>query len=205
MKKIYVFAMLGTLVLAACSKRDRDTKACPPPAEDKVAMEEKLLTEGRMNTDDDFSRRSKNQGFNIKTVFELLEARAASTRYQHIENAFKDQYADINVVMQNMGYHYMRSKNVDDKFDPRKPEILVYNKRRNGTFELVAVEYAIPLDKSVNAPKGFSGNADVWDHNDGFGLWLLHAWVWQFNPDGVFHSTNPTVHVKDAPAMDMPM
>ena len=203
MKKMYVFAVLGTLVLAACSKQDRDTKPCPPPAEDKLALEEKALTDGRMNTDADFSGRHKNQGLNFKTIVELLQARAASARYQNIENAFRDEYADINVVMQNMGYHYMKSKIVDGKFDPSHPEILVYNKRRNGKFELVAVEYAIPLDKLVNAPNGFSGNADVWDHNTGFGLWLLHAWVWQFNPDGVFHPTNPLVHVAGLP--DMPM
>ena len=97
--------------------------------------------------------------------------------------------------MENMGYHYQKVSLVDSVFDVKHPELLVYNKNLDGTFRLVAVEYAVPLDKSANAPTGFIGNKDVWDHNDGFGLWLLHAWVWDFNPDGVFNPTNPRVHV----------
>jgi hypothetical protein len=131
-----------------------------------------------------------------QTSSELEQAWQASSRYQNIENAYADQYADINVVMQNMGYHYMKSDIVDSVFDIKHPELLVYNKRADSSFELVAVEYAVPLDKSVNAPEGFTGNDDVWDHNTDFGLWLLHAWVWSYNPDGVFHPTNPNVIVR---------
>ena len=36
---------------------------------------------------------------------------------------------------------------------------------------------------------------DVWDGNVGAGLWLLHAWVWCYNPAGVFNPTNPLVHL----------
>jgi hypothetical protein len=130
-----------------------------------------------------------------QTAWELQQARAATARYRDINNAVKDHYGDIDVIVENMGYHYMKSTLVDDKFDIRQPEILVYNKTHEGTFELVAVEYAIPLSLSANAPEGFIGNGDVWDENAGFGLWLLHAWVWSYNPDGVFNSTNPLVHL----------
>ena len=131
-----------------------------------------------------------------QTSSELQQAWEASNRYQNIENAFTDKYADIHVVMPNMGYHYMKSEIVDTVFDPRKPELLVYNKRADSSFQLVAVEYAVPLDQSVNAPEGFTGTNDVWDHNTDFGLWLLHAWVWSYNPDGIFHPTNPQVQVR---------
>jgi hypothetical protein len=131
-----------------------------------------------------------------QTSSELQQAWEASSRYQHIENAFADNYADIHVIMPNMGYHYMRSEIVDTVFDPRKPELLVYNKRTDSSFQLVAVEYAVPLDQSPNAPEGFTGTDDVWDHNTGFGLWLLHAWVWSYNPDGIFHPTNPLIQVR---------
>jgi hypothetical protein len=133
-------------------------------------------------------------GLAPQTMWELQQARAATARYRHLDNAIKDGYTDINVVVQGMGHHFMKTDYVDDKFDFRKPEILVYNKHEDGSFELVAVEYAIPLTLSTNAPAGFTGNNDVWDKNTGFGLWLLHAWVWSFNPNGVFNSTNPLVH-----------
>jgi hypothetical protein len=133
---------------------------------------------------------------NKQTSSELQQVYQASSKYQNIENAYADKYADINVVMQNMGYHYMKSDIVDSVFDFAKPELLVYNKREDSSFQLVAVEYAVPLDKSVNAPEGFPGKDDIWDHNTDFGLWLLHAWVWSYNPDGVFHPTNPNVIVR---------
>jgi hypothetical protein len=130
-----------------------------------------------------------------QTLWELQQARAATARYRHLENAKKDGYGDIDVIVENMGYHYMKLDNVDATFDVRKPEILVYAKHDDGSYELVAVEYAVPLGLSVSAPEGFSGSMDVWDENHGFGLWLLHAWVWSYNPDGVFNSTNPLVHL----------
>lgn len=129
------------------------------------------------------------------TAWELQQARAATARYRDIKNAIKDTYVDIAVVKENMGYHYMKVSNVDATFDYRQPEILVYNKNDGGEYELVAVEYAVPLNLSATAPEGFSGNDDVWDENHGFGLWLLHAWVWSYNPDGVFNPTNPLVHL----------
>lgn len=132
---------------------------------------------------------------NMTTRWELQQARAATARYRDIKNAMKNGYVDINVVAQNMGYHFMKMAHVDGKFDYKQPEILVYNKMDNGSMQLVAVEYAIPLSLSAEAPEGFTGSNDVWDKNTGFGLWLLHAWVWYHNPEGVFNPTNPLVHL----------
>src|SRR5438045_2899825 len=63
------------------------------------------------------------KGLDRQTLGELQQARAATAKYQNIENAFADRYADINLVMPNMGYHFMRSELVDSIFDPRKPEL----------------------------------------------------------------------------------
>lgn len=130
-----------------------------------------------------------------QAAWELQQARSASSAYRDFDKAIADGYADINVIVPNMGYHYLKSTEVDETFDYRKPEILVYNKHSDGKMELVAVEYAVPLTLSANAPAGFTGNEDVWDRNTTFGLWLLHAWVWAYNPAGVFNPTNASVHV----------
>lgn len=133
-------------------------------------------------------------GLDAQTVWELKQARAATAKYLKLENAKKDGYSDINVVVENMGYHFAKMDYVlDGEFDPRKPEILVYNKDMAGNYYLVAVEYAVPLN--LPQPAGFTGNIDEWDPNTGFGLWLLHAWVWAYNPLGVFKPTNPNVHL----------
>ena len=57
----------------------------------------------------------------------------------------------------------------------------------------MAVEYAVPLEESRIAPKGYVGHADGWDVNTDFGLWTLHAWIWDYNPAGVFAPLNPRV------------
>ncbi|UCH66502.1 MAG: hypothetical protein JSW63_05070 [Ignavibacterium sp.] len=127
---------------------------------------------------------------------ELARVRRATAKYHRIEIAIADGYADINVVVQGMGYHYMKVENVDGVFDLEKPEILVYTKNpRNGKMRLVAVEYAVPNTEPM--PEGFTGNDDVWVNNSDFELWLLHAWVWYHNPDGIFNPTNPRVEVEE--------
>ena len=147
-----------------------------------------------MNTNEEFLKNHK--GLNEKVLSEVLQVRAATKKYRNIENAIKDGYTDISVIVPNMGHHYMKASIVDATFDINKPEILVYNKNHNGKFDLVAAEYAIPIDLSPNAaPAGFTGTGDVWDRNTGFGLWLLHSWVWHYNSDGVSNPTNPLVHL----------
>ena len=96
-------------------------------------------------------------------------ARFATAKYRDINNAMHDGYTNINVDVENMGHHFMNLNHP----------------------KLVAVEYAIPLTDPK--PEGFTGSADVWNGDSGFPYWLLHAWVWEFNPDGVFNWTNPRV------------
>ena len=174
---VYLIAIATTLFLASCTRTElRD------PHESHVVP-------------DSFRNTLLNYtGLSSQTEWELQQARAATAKYRNIDKAIQDGYADISVVVPQMGHHYLKSTLVDGTFDIRKPEILVYEKHEDGSFELVAVEYAIPLTASANAPEGFSGSQDVWDENHTFGLWLLHAWVWSYNPLGVFNPTNPLVH-----------
>ena len=126
-------------------------------------------------------------------VAELQRARRATARYHDVRNAVADGYVDINVVIPNMGRHFLKDSLLDAKFEAERPELLVYSPHENGRMELVAVEYAVPLDQSPAAPQGFSGAADTWFADQRFGLWTLHAWTWKDNPDGVFSPTNARV------------
>lgn len=156
---------------------------------EEVTIEEIQGTHSQGNTVNGYN------GLHRQTEMQLQQARAASSRYRNIKNAIKDGYTDIHVNAPNMGHHYMNAELLNDGFDPRKPEILVYNKNEQGNFELVAVEYAIHLTDPM--PEGFYGSNDVWDGASGFPFWLLHAWVWRYNPDGVFNPTNPDVHLHE--------
>jgi hypothetical protein len=158
------------------------------------ANESQLVTQKAAVAEEDVV--TQYSGLAPKTLWELQQARSATAQYRDINKAFQDGYEDIHVVVPNMGYHFMKSKLVDAVFDLRKPEILVYNKNEDGSFQLVAVEYAVPIALSPDkAPEGFTGSDDVWERNTDFGLWLQHAWVWSFNPAGVFHDTNPLIQV----------
>jgi len=129
-----------------------------------------------------------------RTILQLADVVSATARFQDVSQALAEQYVDIGVFIPHMGHHYMRQDLVDGHFDPEHPELLVYaDDPCGGALQLVAVEYAIPLDQSKNMPRGFAGNLDVWDANDDFGLWTLHAWVWKYNPDGVFAPLNQQV------------
>ncbi|MGN6164701.1 MAG: hypothetical protein ACTHOF_09190 [Flavisolibacter sp.] len=138
-------------------------------------------------------------GLSKKTMWELQQVRAATARYRDIKNAIKDGYSNINVDVPNMGHHFMKTDLVDGTFDVRHPEILVYSGIDEGNPELVAVEYATNYTDAngniTTRPEGFTGSADVWKTREetGFPFWLVHAWVWKYNPDGVFSWTNPTV------------
>ena len=125
-------------------------------------------------------------------ILQLDQVRDATARFRDVEKAEAAGYADIGLFVPNMGWHYMKDALVDGRFDPAKPELLVYaDDPCGGKRKLVAVEYAVPLSLSKRAPQGFAGRADEWDANQQFQLWTLHAWVFEFNEDGVFAPFNP--------------
>lgn len=127
-------------------------------------------------------------------ILQLEEVRHAAARYFDVDAAVADGYMDIGVFFPNMGWHYLKPGLLDERFEATAPELLVYaDDPCGGKRRLVAVEYAVPLDLSKNAPQGFAGSADVWTANTAFGLWTLHAWVFEHNPDGVFAGYNPRV------------
>ncbi|MBC7849911.1 MAG: hypothetical protein H7Y31_09245 [Chitinophagaceae bacterium] len=201
MKKISLWSLSFTamvmLAITSCQKNNESDQSGTDENIHQLNTDEEFKTAYQEPTTGPDQLHHESRGFSLITFLQLLEARAATAKYRDFDRAIADGYADINVVVPNMGYHFLKDSINDATFEIRKPEILVYNKKRNGKFELVAVEYAVPINDSPNAaPEGFSGSADVWERNESFGLWLLHAWIWEFNPDGIFHHTNRFVVVR---------
>ena len=124
---------------------------------------------------------------------QLAAARAATARYHDLDAALADGYVDLSFCMPTMGYHYGRFDLLQDGvFDAAQPEILVYAPSPTARkMRLVALEYAVPLQASIDPPEGFDGPFDYWFEDLTFGLWTLHAWVWLQNPDGIFAKNNP--------------
>ena len=180
----YLAVLLGALLFTGCEKQ-----AINETRNEAQPLSLKMQPSVTGNSDAEFL--NMYDGLSKQTSWELQQARAATARYRDIKNAIKDGYSNINVDVPNMGHHFMKTSLVDATFDIRNPEILVYNGLDTGNPELVAVEYAVPL--TYPKPEGFTGSDDVWNGTSGFPFWLQHAWVWKYNPDGVFNWTNPTV------------
>jgi hypothetical protein len=93
-----------------------------------------------------------------------------------------------------MGYHYANMQRVNDPaINYLEPEVLVYAPNANGKLKLVAVEWIVPAPiwpgGAANPPSLFGLNF----HAGPPPLLILHAWIWQHNPDGMFEEWNPTV------------
>ncbi|MCU4716596.1 hypothetical protein [Halapricum hydrolyticum] len=135
---------------------------------------------------------------------ELAEVRSATAAYNNPANAEAAGYhAEEAPPVCGMGYHWM-NLDLAMTFEvvKTKPEVLAYGER-NGNLVLGAVEYAVPKGPEPffpEPPEDLFENADPEWHvlelppeapAPTEELWTLHAWVHNYNPEGVFHPTNP--------------
>jgi hypothetical protein len=137
---------------------------------------------------------------------ELAEVKRATARYHRIAPALEAGYQPAGHCTEEpgvgaMGYHFAKEELVaDPALDPRRPEILVYERRGHG-LRLVAVEYfSVDADQNLDTdddrPSLFDRPFDgpMLGHEPGMPIhYDLHAWVWKHNPAGVFAQYNPRV------------
>jgi hypothetical protein len=143
---------------------------------------------------------------------ELAELRQATARFHDLDAALEAGY-ELGYLRNNgvriitgcifsptgaMGYHYFNKELVDDvAVDPLRPEVLVYAPDADGGRKLVAVEWVVPgpiwTDPPgvTEAPTLFGMEMHILVPAVGF--WLMHAWIWKPNPDGIFADWNPEV------------
>lgn len=129
---------------------------------------------------------------------ELAALRRVTARYHDISAASAAGWsAQITGCMVSdsggMGFHYGNVGLIDGSVSVEQPELLLYEPQKNGSMQLVAVEYIIPYAahaRDAAAPVLFG---QQFTRNDTFQLWGLHAWVWAENPSGMFANWNPKV------------
>jgi len=116
----------------------------------------------------------------------LHALRRATAKYHHLGATLASGRVDLHLCMDHMGEHFADPTTFSDGvLDPRNPEAMVYEHARHGRLELVAVEWVSDVPGTVmGIPLHF--NPDV-------SLWVLHAWIWKHNPDGLFQDMNPRV------------
>jgi hypothetical protein len=132
---------------------------------------------------------------------ELAEVRAATAPFHRVVAAVDAGWGPVpgldhcfeNPGVGAMGYHYIDTGILfDADVDPRRPEALVYAPGPNGRLRLAAVEWIVPatLWTGSEPPMVLGRHMHL---NTALGVWVLHAWIFQHNPAGMFEDWNPRV------------
>jgi hypothetical protein len=136
---------------------------------------------------------------------DIMTIRDATARFKTTEAAEAAGYKRVTDCVQHqpagaMGYHFQNNAILDTTLDLEHPEVLVYEKMPDGTFQLNGVEFLVPISawKSTEPPR-IMGQALT--KVDSIGLWFLHVWTWKPNPSGLFAPWNPDVKCLEASSM----
>ena len=136
---------------------------------------------------------------------ELQDVRAAVAKYHDVTVATAAGYVPGSPCEQTsagaMGIHYVNPALLGPGLDPLKPEVLLYMPQKNGSLQLVGVEYFQvdadqDLSTSADRPSLFGRGFDgpMLGHNPQMPIhYDLHAWVVEQNPSGVFAQWNPSI------------
>ena len=134
---------------------------------------------------------------------QLAKVRAATATFHRPEAAQAAGYDLVsgldhcfdNPGVGGMGYHYINLGLMDLTVETDKPEAMVYAPGPDGQLKLAAVEYIVPAELWDNAgnpaPPTVLGQST--HLNETLGVYVLHAWIWQNNPAGMFEDWNPRV------------
>lgn len=132
------------------------------------------------------------QSFKMSNL--LKDVRNATARYHSTTQAINAGYQPTDHCVPQMGYHWANYSLVDDVFDPLKPEVLLYEKKKNGKWRLVAVEYIVKKTSPTQSAPNFDGHPfDVGGTPTPGPHWSLHVWLYEDNPDGIFTNFNPNI------------
>ena len=145
---------------------------------------------------------------------ELAQVRRATARFHDLDAALAAGYqlgwvnGDGNRIIANcvkhptagaMGYHYFHPDLMADlAVDPLEPEVLVYAPGDDG-LELAAVEWVArgpnsnPAGVPATDPPPTLMGMPMHILVPAVGFYIMHAWVWQPNPAGMFADFNPDV------------
>lgn len=154
-------------------------------------------------------------------VVQLDILRGATEKYQDVDLALADGFIQASEHVPNMGAHFIHpARSLDGVFDPAKPEILMYTTDAELGWRLVGTSFVLPREQvGDDHPQTFAGSLDNWHVHyslctgptafsrsttpqecseegniwvPSYG-WMIHAWVWDENPMGVFSMWNPSV------------
>lgn len=144
-------------------------------------------------------------GFGDAVDRDIAKIREATAKFKASDAAEAAGYKRGNDCIEYqpagaMGYHFQNPALRDATLDVEHPEVMVYEKKPDGTFQLNGVEFIVPTSAWTSAePPRIMGQA--LKKADRLGIWYLHVWTWKQSPTGLFADWNPDVKCVDASAM----
>jgi hypothetical protein len=136
---------------------------------------------------------------------DITTLRNATAKFKTTEAAEAAGYKRVTGCVEHpragaMGYHFQNNALLDTTLDPEHPEVLVYEKMPDGTFQLNGVEFLVPISAwKTSEPPRIMGQSLM--KVDSIGFWFLHVWAWKPDPSGLFAPWNPDVKCLEASSM----
>ena len=128
---------------------------------------------------------------------EVARLNAATARFRSSSAAIAAGFEEQTNCVQHqphgaMGYHFDHPGLRDATLDVEKPEVLVYEKRPDGTLQLNGVEFVVPFS-AWSKPEPPTIMGQPLKRADALGFYYLHVWSETVNPSGLFADWNPNV------------
>ena len=138
-------------------------------------------------------------GYDANVTEDVDRLRAATRAYQSVDSAAANGYplavADCIVHAHHgaMGFHHVNRAYVDATLEIERPEILLYERKPDGKYQLNGVEFILPYRfySRDSVPPVLMGQKLT--QEDNLKYWYLHVWAWTNNADGIFSNFNPKV------------
>lgn len=135
------------------------------------------------------------------TMVQLQQLRTVLMGLENIEDATAAGYVQFGDCMSSaqggQAIHFTNDALIADvSLDPYAPELLMFERRADGSLRLVGAEYLVFQQAwhdagNAAAPallgREFSLNMTLLDEP----FYALHVWAWQYNPLGLFANWNP--------------
>jgi hypothetical protein len=128
----------------------------------------------------------------------IADVRATANAWRAPEEAWAAGYTTqvpagcIQLEHGAQGIHFRNDAFFDGRTTLSEPQMLLYEPQPDGSLELVAVEYIIPIDEwHADQPPALLGRRLRQDDENGW--WRLHVWTHRDNPDGLFAMYNAEV------------
>jgi hypothetical protein len=140
-----------------------------------------------------------------ETSGQLDAVRSATDAFHNLDIAMAAGYDKFYICTDKtgtgaMGQHFVKGALVaDPALDKLRPEVLVYEPRSDGGYQLVALEYVVlkadwQKANGNTVPRLLGRKLELVTAPNRYGLpdfYELHVWLWKANPRGMFDDWNP--------------